>query len=60
MSKEKDFYDEPQPGIIDDDEKGLILQFSANGRNISDENSVLRKSTGMTAFSFNACFLNES
>ena len=36
MSKEKDFYDEPQPGIINDDEKGLILQFSANGRNISD------------------------
>ena len=36
MSKEKDFYEEPQPGIIDDDEKGLILQFSANGRNRSD------------------------
>ena len=36
MEKEKDFYEEPQPGIIDDDENGLVLQFSANGRNISD------------------------
>ena len=36
MEKEVDFYKEPQPGIMDDGENGLVLQFSANGRNISD------------------------
>jgi hypothetical protein len=30
------------------------------GKNTSDEKRVLRKSTGMTAFDFRACFLNES
>ena len=29
-------YEEPQPGFADEGEKGLLLQFSANGRNVSD------------------------
>lgn len=32
----EDFYEEPQPGFIDYEDEGLLLQFSANGRNISD------------------------
>ena len=32
----EDFYEEPQPGFMDYGEEGLLLQFSANGRNISD------------------------
>lgn len=34
--KTEDFYEEPQPGFYDCGDKGLLLQFSANGRNISD------------------------
>ena len=29
-------YEEPKPGFADEGEKGLLLQFSVNGRNISD------------------------
>ena len=32
----EDFYEEPQIGLIDNDDEGIILQFTANGRNISD------------------------
>ena len=32
----EDFYEKPQPGFMDYGEEGLLLQFSANGRNISD------------------------
>ena len=38
----------------------VVLLRMMNGRKMSDENSVLRNSTGMTALPFNACFLNES
>ena len=33
----EDFYEQPQPGFIElDNDEGLMLQFSANGRNVSD------------------------
>ena len=37
MSKnKKDFYEEPQPQLYDEDATGITLGFYANGRNISD------------------------
>jgi hypothetical protein len=37
MSKgNKDFYEEPQPQLYDEDATGITLGFYANGRNISD------------------------
>jgi outer membrane receptor for ferric coprogen and ferric-rhodotorulic acid len=38
----------------------VVALSTINGKNISDENSVFKNNTGITAFDFNACFLNES
>lgn len=35
-SNKKDFYEEPQPQLYDEDATGITLGFHANGRNISD------------------------
>lgn len=36
MAKENNFYEEPQPCIIDTSDEGIHLGFCANGRNVSD------------------------
>ena len=36
MAKKNDFYEKPPPDLIDRGDEGMLLQFSANGRNISD------------------------
>ena len=38
----------------------VVPESTMNGRNMSDENSVLRNSTGMTALPSSDFFLNES
>lgn len=38
----------------------VVADRAMNGRNISDENNVLRNSTGMTALPSSDFFLNES